>query len=349
MVGALLRNAGVTPRAITYANGTGGEQVVARLVAEKLGFAHGLRERAIVRDDALWQTILDNLRTSDGMLAENRQLAYPLEPETYGVPLFEGHAHQPRGGYAVRFTNDLEQNRQAVLRSNLGDADLVTPALVEERTRQIEDIIGAYTWRVPNDIPYLVYNDIRMSRWLSAAYLSRANQRPVLWPLLDERVLLACAALSNFDRASEFCFFQALLMLERGFRTIPLYKGQWRIDRGGRKKSLFPRGYAARNRETEPPSGKLTPEKTISYVLPLFQRAIRDSRHGDTWQSLIAPVALEAMLGGSPAIAKTDIGGMRAVGFMWKVVAVDTVMSGAWLPARRAVEVEAKPSLATTG
>jgi FkbM family methyltransferase len=282
--------------------------------------------------EELMPTMLANLRLSDGLLGENRQLACP-QLRHDGEPLIQGHAHHARGGFRARATRDRPEMTASLIASSIGDAELVADDLVHERKARLHEILNGYEVKNVPDLAYWLYNDWRMTRWISAAYRAISTFRPVLWPLMDERVLRVIAEISSFDRLSEVAFYRTIRQLKPELGPVPLYENIWRFDAGAIGATELADGFEARKEPfKEQGKGGPPPERRISTILPLFRLATTELRYAQELRALIRPDVLEALSSGSELEA-LGRRGLR-INFMWKVAAIALVMEGGWLPAR---------------
>ncbi len=132
-IAALLGRAGIPARYVTHATASSGEGAAAAEVARVLGVDHEVTGGpGIATGKELLPTVLSNLRLSDGLLGENRQLAYP-QLRHAGEPLLQGHAHHARGGFRARATRDRPAMTASLIATTIGDEDLVAEDLVPER------------------------------------------------------------------------------------------------------------------------------------------------------------------------------------------------------------------------
>ena len=330
---ALLCRAGIPARYVTHATASSGEGTAAAAVARVLGVPHEVTGGpGVATGEELLPTILSNLRLSDGMLGENRQLACP-QLRHAGEPLIQGHAHHGRGGFRARATRDRPGMTASLISSNSGDAELVADDLVQERRSRLDEILNGYQVKNVPDLAYWLYNDWRMTRWINAAYRAMSTFRPVVWPLMDERVLRVIAELSSFDRLSEVAFYRALRQLKPELGPVPLYENTWRFDAGPIGATELADGFEARQQPfKEQGKGGPSAERRLSTVQSLFRLATTELRHAQELRSLIRADVLEALSSGSnlEALGRPGV----RINFMWKVAAIALVMEGNWLPAR---------------
>jgi len=335
-VAALLRRAGIEADHITFGSDTGGEGPAASAVAQALGVELQVRPGDVVTGTDLVPVMLANLRRSDGLLSENRQL--PYRPRDRGrQPLIQGQAHHPRGGFRTLPSKNRATTSEHLIGQMIGDRELVVTDLVEERRQRLLELLDGYTIKHPADLAYWMYADWRMTRWTIASYRVRSRHCHVVWPMMDERALRVISALSTFDRMSEIAFYAGLSRLSPHVAAVPLYQDTWRFDNGPIGPASFPEGYESRRHPFKDTGGRRSIERRISTVQPLFQMATRDMRHSDELRSLILPGALETMSSHPDPAAVLGLGHNQVVQFMWKAVAIALVMEGEWLRADAAV------------
>ena len=332
---ALLCRAGIPARYVTHATASSGEGAAAAAVARVLGVDHDITGGAgVATGEELLPTVLANLRLSDGMLGENRQLAHPQLPHD-GEPLIQGQAHHPRGGFKARATRDRPAMTASLIATTIGDEELVVADLVPERRARLEEILNGYEVKNVPDLAYWLYNDWRMTRWVNAAYRATSTLRPVVWPLMDERVLRVIADLSSFDRLSEVAFYRTLRQLKPELGPVPLYEDIWRFDASPIGATELADGFEARRQSfKEQGKGGRPLERRISTVQPLFRVATTELRHAQELRGLIRPDVLEALSSGSNPAETLGRPPAAINNFMWKVAAIGLVMEGSWLPAR---------------
>jgi hypothetical protein len=334
MIAALVAAAGIEVDAVTYAPSHGGEAIVARRVADALGLPHRLVVRRVELGDALLPQVLRNLRRSDGMLGENRALAYADLDYARDQPMLEGQAHNPRGGFITEMRASIDDVRARLHGQLGGDPDLVAEDAGAERRARIDMLVRHVPRRHPADAAYWMYNDWRPPL-LHGPYLASARFRRTVYPMADERVLAACAALPTYERATERAFFEALIALAPAMAGLPLYDGRWRFDERG--PTPFPVGFATRSvpvLDAQPPEqGRPRPPlgKRMSTVRPLFVSAMHDLGSSAEVRGWIRPEVLAALLRDDEASSALGVDNQRLVRFAWKASAVALVLDGGWL------------------
>lgn len=332
---ALVRRAGIDIDIVTHARPGAGEGEAAAAVAQALGLeTHITSAAGIAIGEDLLPAILANLRRSDGLLGEARQLAYPAAPHR-GQPVVQGQAHHPRGGNKVRLTPDRDAVEQQLITATLGDHDLVEPALVDERRARLREILAGYPVQHTSELAYWLYADWRMTRWTTAAYAAAARSRMVLWPMMDERVLQITAALDPVDRAREVAFFSALCRLAPGLAGVPLYEDTWRFDSGRGGLAQFPDGHEERLSPFKEQGRGRTPDRRVPTIQPLFRQAVHDLGFAHELQRLVRPEVLRALCDEPDPAAALGRPHTQIVNFMWKATAVALVCEGTWLTASR--------------
>lgn len=352
-VAALLTATKTSVDSITHAHPEFGEGPLSAHVAAAVGLPHQIVQMPVATQDALLGVMSANLRKSDGLVAEARQLSYHLE-RPVGTPFIDGQAHHPRGGYRSPMTRDGARVRANLQGTCIGHATLVAPDIATERRQRIDALLDGWIrpsqeglvsrllgsrrrFGHPVEAAYWMYSDWRMTRWIQAAYLPIARERPLVWPCMDEGVLRAISELSIWDRNTEYAFFSALQTLSPALSRIPLYDSVWNFDRGGLGESPFPDGFEERNApfpSRQPPSGagwRYTPDRRPSLIRPLFRAAVRDMRRANEVRSWIDPHALTVLESDAP-LDSLGVPVASAVGFMWKAVAVSMVIDGSWYP-----------------
>lgn len=338
-VAALLAKAGIRAEAVTYGVEQGGEGEAAGQVAALVRLPHRVAAQEIATGDDLEAAMVANLRRSEGLLSENRQLSYVRRAGPPGAPLLQGQAHHPRGGLYTRVQRDAAKVRARVLGQQIGDEWAIVPDLVAERRARISQLLDDYRVPHPADLSYWIYADWRAHRWLQPVYLAETRDRPLVWPMMDERVLAVCARLSTLDRVSEFAFFAALEQLAPGMGRVPLYERTWVFDRGGEAETPFPDGFAERNAPVRDHMRRPgSPEKRMATVLPLFRRTMADLPCSPELRNVIRPDILQALLAGEEAVSALGLDQQRVVRFLWKATAIGMVLDGKWLPAPDAGE-----------
>jgi hypothetical protein len=352
LVAALMARAGLAVDAITFGPAERGEAPVAARIAAHLGIAHRTMSREITTGDRLAPTMLRNLQRSDGMIAENRHLAFAPLAHAVGQPVLEGQAHHPRGGFRTRFHRSTATARKKLHEQLAGDAAFVRPELVTERTARVDALLDRYRVRHAIDLPYWMYADWRMSRWLTAAWLPSSRERLHVMPMLDERVLQICARLPARDRALETIYYGVLERLAPGIGRIPLYEDTWKFDAAG-DNGPFPDGRAERIvPHVEPPAragkARLSAEKRTSTILPLARSMLADARSAAILRTHVRPEVVTAILTHDDPAAALGLENQRMVRFLWKLTAVAMVLDGDWLDVRADQGVAAAASVAAS-
>ena len=329
LAAALIRRAGIDVDVLTHAKIDAGEGEAAAAVAQALGLEHRITDSGgIATGDDLLPTIFANLRQSDGLLGEPRQLAY-RKPAHRGNPLVQGQAHHPRGGFKLKLPATRESVEQHLIDLVVGDSDLVTEDLVEERRERLREILGGYSAPGhPSELAYWLYSDWRMTRWTSAAYRAAAESRPVVWPMMDERVLQVSAALAPVDRVQEVAFFAALRRLSPDLARVPLYEDTWKFDAGKLGAERFPDGHDLRLSPFREKGRGRTAERRFSTIQPLFRQALLETRCGIELKRLVRPAILRALAEEDDPATALGRPHMQVINFMWKAVAVALVLDG---------------------
>jgi hypothetical protein len=215
----------------------------------------------------------------------------------------------------------------------LGDVDLVVEPLVEERRARVGEILDGYKFGDARELAYWLYSDWRMTRWTSGAYRAAARSRPVVWPMMDERVLQVTAKLAAIDRARETACVAALFRLAPELASVPLYQTRWQVDVRGIGKTEWPDGHQARSVPFQEKGTGRTAERRLSTIQPLFRQAMRDLGPGRELASLVRPGVLETLCDDPDPALALDRPHMQIINFMWKATAVALVMEGRWLTA----------------
>ena len=330
---ALLRRAGIEAEHVTYARGDAGEGRAAAAVALALGVDHRIDPGLAATGAELLPTVLANLRRTDGLISEARQLPYRMGGHA-GRPLIQGQAHHPRGGFPTSARNTLAAMKELLIRKNIGDQELVAPELVQERRDRLLELLAGYQVKQhPTELAYWMYSDWRMARWTIASYRSRARSRPVVWPMMDERVLRVISELSTFDRLSEVAFYAALCRLSPSLAAVPLYEDTWKFDQGPIGPAEFPDGYESRRQPFKETGGVITSERRVVTVRPLFRMATREMRCSEDLRAFIDPAALELLSCNPEPWLALGLPRVQVIQFMWKAVAIALVLDGEWLRA----------------
>jgi len=327
-VAALLRTAEIEIDHFTHSSDCGGERHSAEAVARALGVELRVTPGDIVTGEALQPLILANLRRSDGLLAENRQLCYRPTPHR-GQPLVHGQAHHPRGGFPSLSKDRLTVTDRLIAR-NLGDHRLVRAELVRERRKRLRELLDDYDCE-PDELGYWMYNDWRMTRWTIASYRATSRSRPVVWPMMDEGALCAISELSPVDRSSEVAFHAALRALNREVAALPLHENMWTFDQGEGGPAAFPEDYESRRHPFKNAGGRRSPDRRISTIQPLFRHAVGDLGYAEELRSLIDPEILGILSTHPDPSTVIDVPHIQLVQFMWKATAIALVMEGDWL------------------
>ena len=329
-VAAALRRAEISATVVTHSAETSREGCAAAAVARALKIDHHfVPGPGVAVAERLLPTVLGNLRLSDGLLGENRQLAnIPLEHA--GQPLIQGQAHHPRGGFPVRAHKDRDKMAATLVARNLGSPNFVAAEMVDERRRRLEGLLDAYRVPFVPDLSYWLYGDWRMARWLNAAYRATSRFRPVLWPMADERVLRVVSELSSFDRLGEVAFYSALQRLSQDVAAVPLFEDTWKFDDGPIGATEFPDGLEARRQPFVEQGGALSAERRLFTARPLFLLATRELRFSDELRSLIQPHVLDAMSSSHDPARVLGCRHIEVIDFMWRAAAVALVMQGDW-------------------
>jgi hypothetical protein len=328
---ALLLRAGIDIDVLTHARADAGEGEAAAAVARALGLDHRITDAGgIATGEQLLPTIVANLRRSDGLLGEVRHLAYRAAPHL-GGPLVQGQAHHPRGGYKVKLPATRESMEEHLVEVSVGEADLVTRELVDERHQRLRDILGGYSAPGhPCELAYWLYSDWRMTRWTSAAYRSASHSRPVVWPMMDERVLEVTAGLAPLDRVQEIAFFAALVALHPELGRVPLYEDTWKFDSSKLGSETFPDGHDVRRSPFREKGRGRTAERRFSTIQPLFRRALLEMRSGSELQRLVRPEVFRALCDEEDPAVALGQPHMQVINFMWKATVVALVLEGSW-------------------
>jgi hypothetical protein len=330
MAAALIRRAGIDVDSLTHARDGAGEGEAAAAVARALGHAHRITPAGgIATGDDLLATVLTNLRRSDGLVAEARHLAYPALPHS-GEPIIQGQAHHARGGYSSAWAPP-DALRSRLTDATAGDVALVDEQLAAERRARLDEILDGYSIRYPCELAYWLYSDWRMTRWTAAAYRAASRSRPVVWPMMDERVLAITAALHPLDRAKEVACFDAVMHLAPELGPVPLYEDTWRFDQVATGANEWRDSRDQRRVPFREGGGRRTDERRVATVQPLFRLAMNDLAGGRELAGSIRPQALTALCDEADPALALGRPHMQIINFMWKATAVALVTEGSWL------------------
>lgn len=326
----LVAHRGIPVDVVTHARAGAGESEAASAVARALGLDHRIIAGAdISTGSELIPTIRSNLQRSDGLIGEARQLAYRLAGEAR-VPLIQGQAHHPRGGCRIRLTAGRESIEQQLFDQDLGDSDFVMDDLAAERRSRLAEILAGYEVAHRYELAYWFYNDWRMTRWATAAYSSHARTRPVVWPMMDERVLQVVAGLSPLDRQREVSFFTALHRLSPALARVPLYEDTWRFDQGELGPREFAEDFALRTTPFREKGQGRTSERKIETIQPLFVEVLRQTSAGRELVRLMRSDVLRVLCEEPDPAASLGRPHMQVINFMWRATAVALVLEGSW-------------------
>jgi hypothetical protein len=327
---ALVRRAGIDVDVVTHGRDGAGEGVAAAAVARALGLPHRITQAGgIATGDDLLPTVLANLRRSDGLVAEGRHLAYP--PPTHGgEPIIQGQAHHARGGYRCGWAPP-HLIRAQLVDATIGDAALVAGDVVAERRARLDEILDSYSVRQPSELAYWLYSDWRMTRWTTGAYRAAAAARPVVWPMMDERVLTVTAGLHPADRVREVAYFDAMIHLAPDLEPIPLYEDIWRFDAGPAAGRDWPDNFESRRAPFREHGRGRTDERRVATIQPLFRFAMNDVAAGRAVARAIRPEVLRALCDEADPALALGRPHMQIINFMWKATAVALVTEGSWL------------------
>ncbi len=329
---ALVHRAGIDIELVTHSGEGEGEGASAAAVARVLGLPHRTTGAAgIAEGDDLLPTILDNLRATDGLIAEARHLAYRPVPHA-GEPLVEGQGHAVRGGRRVKLL-PRDAIRPQLVGFALGAADLVSGELGDQRRRRLDEILDGYPVTNPLELAYWFPADWTVTRGMTAPYRAAARARPVLYPMMDERVLLVCAALPAGDRALETAFYAALCRIAPALAPVPLHESTWRFDAGPIGERLFPAGRPERCAPFRERGRRRTPERKFDTIQPLFRTAMHDLGSGREIARLVEPEVLRALCDEPDPALALGRPHMQIINFMWRATALALVCEGTWLQA----------------
>lgn len=336
-VAALAKAAGIDVDVVTHATAATGEGPAAAAVAAAVGLPLRFHtDSGITTGDDLLPTMLTNLRRCDGLLSENRQLAY-RPPVSGGTSIIQGQAHHPRGGFRITFRLSRPEAHALLVSQNIGDPQLVVPELADERRHRLDEVLSGYSVRQPAELAYWMYADWRMSRWTIGAYTALTRDRPVLWPMMDERALMVISELSAYDRVSELAFFAAMCSLCPALAEVPLYEDRWKFDNGRAGLRDHPRGFEQRTAPfKEQSGGGYTPEKRAGTIQPLFRTVLHDLPCSAELRSWIPAQVIEAAGSTKDPSGALGVPHEQAVRFLWKVVAIALVLDGSWFSAEDA-------------
>lgn len=330
MVAALIKRAGIDVDAVTFATATGGEGAAAAAVAQAVGIPHRIGGGPMMTGDDMVPTILTNLRRHEAMPDENRHLAY--QPNiSLAVPLLQGQAHHSRGGFKCRVLRERKVMHDHLVGLNIGDTRLVVDELVVERKARLDALLDSYKIRLAPDLSYWLYNDWRITRKRLGGYLPLSRDRPVVWPLMDERALCAISELSSYDRVAEIAFYATLCGLLPALAPVPLYQDMWKFDGGPVGETRFPDGYAQRKTPINDTGGKRSADRRGANITELFRVAVKDLRFSQELRALIRPDVLHAMTELVDPAASLGLPNSTLVAFAWKVVAIALAMQGDWV------------------
>ncbi|UJR85282.1 hypothetical protein [Sandaracinus amylolyticus] len=334
-VAAVLSRAGADVESVTYSETHAGEGPLARVVADHFGIPHRIGTMPIATPENVLATVYRNLRRSDGLLSENRQLVFGSLDRSDGQPFIDGQAHHPRGGYGI-VMGDALKVRERMHGHCDGLRKLVVPELADERARRVDEIIDGWTLSHPAEAAYWMYSDYRMTRWINGSYLAGSRQRPYVWLCMDERVLSAISQISVYDRSSERAFYAAMIQIAKpGIERIPLYEDQWKFDRAGKDASPFPDGYEERNTPfvlpQEPGRGRASPERRLGLVWSTFRRLVLETKSGAAVAECVDPTVRAALLEGGAAHESLGLTHGVLVDFIWRITAASLVLEGEWL------------------
>jgi hypothetical protein len=330
LLAAVLAHLGIDVDAVTYSYDDRGEGPLASHVARVCGITrHRWDPGSLPPPQHLRTTILANLRESDGLLTENRQLVYRMDLERpYRRPIVQGQAHHPRNGYKTKIHKSHAAVRDDMIHYHRGAARFVVDDLVSERMARLDEILTTMAHLDPMDVPFWLYNDGRCHHVLANVHLRLSRVGPVIWPCIDDRVVEVCTRLRPTDRSRDVTLFGAMAWLKPELARVALHHDVWKFDPS---RVLFLIDPPPSIPPPAVPSVRRVPEKTLAFVWPLFRETLATSPNRDLVRSAIRPDALSSLLEGEAAIAAASLPTEEVLPLLWSVIAVCAVLDGEWL------------------
>ena len=249
LVAAMLATARLPAEAVTYGRREGGEGNVALRVADICGIPARAVRQTRASKEVLIENAISRLNRSDGSMVAAQQLCTNDDEELSGVALVEGQAHHLRGGYSRPVRAPYDRVWRMFVQYYAKDIELAYEQARGAKFVALQEIFNRY-WSEcgAEKTLYWTYIDFRMPAAVQPSY--RIRRTPVVWPLMDEKLLLAVSRLHIRDLTSEVAFFEALRRIApTALQALPLHDNHWRFDVGGAEKTPFPELFADRQQQ----------------------------------------------------------------------------------------------------
>ena len=287
LIAAAARHLGLEISVLTRGGAGWGEVVVARQVADALGFAHRNEDTPEPPDiRAAMETAMrlrDAATYPEMMLCLNDLAHYPSP----AVVLVKGHSHLQRGGWSRRLRPRAP--RPAVRKATR--SDFVRAEVGAAQAGAIDQWFETHRFRpaVRNPLRWLyasvylsqhhylfwAYEFFQVSKYLQSLRLFHENYTLCVFPLLDERFVHVCADLTPVERTREIAVFRALRDFAPAASRIPLFDDRFRFEKSG-PHAGFRDGYAARDPASIPQTASDRSEGGRFYMNARTGRAVRD-------------------------------------------------------------------------
>lgn len=149
-----------------------------------------------------------------------------------GVPILHGHGHLLRGGFASSIEPDIARVMKATY------APFIQGWVTAEAAGKVRAYLDKWiaTRRNSPDeshLPYWSHLDLRLGVHLAPSILDYDGINRMIYPLLDERLVIASNKIPLAYKAAERTVFGAIRSLAPALAALPLYGENWRFEAKG--------------------------------------------------------------------------------------------------------------------
>lgn len=203
-----------------------GEPLVAQQMAEAVGVPFRMN-RQLALADPIVAACESHMRTEGLIRPDPHQIRFAAQ-EPQATPLLHGQGHMLRGGYATDAGAGLDKIIHEASR----------PFLTNWVRGKHQTHVKEYLWdwifsRLepdPQALPYWANHDLRSGVHFAPGLLDFDGTVPMVYPLLDERVVQVAHAIPLRHRISEAVVFSAIRKLAPPLANLPLYGEMWRFE-----------------------------------------------------------------------------------------------------------------------
>lgn len=324
LIAALLADGGIEPHTVTHGSPQSPEAAIAVQVGEAVGLHVDVLLAPLVGEDGLALNAAAQMRHSDGLFLNPQQLVSDDSPELAGFDvLIEGNAHHLRGGFASPVRTTKEMGWQNLSARFAGDADFASPQLRDMKLKSLR--------RIYNDLLkngsaqkalYWAYAYLRMTGVIQPYFRRKTRTVVGVYPLMDERVILATHKLHIRDLNSDEACYRLLTRLAPAATRLPLYQNEWRF---------VPHSLASQIPRMG--SGKARPRRRIDQSLPAAVDAFNSLDARVDTRCLTDIPSFHGATLSDPDIRANGMGEPRNTKFVWKLVSLSLATnSQLWLP-----------------